>query len=249
MRLFKYITGNNKEQMEIKMTVPVTMQMKPSENSESLEYRTMSFFIPFKHQRDAPIPSAGDVSLTVDKPFCAYVKVYGGWSNREKIESNYKTLAAALKRDGLGDDFSTDGIYSAGYDDPSKLFNRRNEIWLVSKTRTPDLKRPVVRPGLSLRKPKIGPFGSSDDTSVSKNSPKFCGNHDCPDFYEKKLNISGSNYTLRCYPKPYKWVSTTVTGELLTIILKFLSVKETKGGNAVQKLSEQITYSQAAFMQ
>ena len=107
MRLFKYITDNNKEQMEIKMTVPVTMQMKTSENSDSLEYRTMSFFIPFKHQRDAPIPSADDVSLTVDKPFCAYVKVYGGWANREKIESNYKTLAEALKRDGLGDDFST----------------------------------------------------------------------------------------------------------------------------------------------
>ena len=186
MRLFKYISGNNKERMKIKMTVPVTMQIKPSEKSDSLEYRTMSFFIPFKHQKDAPIPSAGDVSLTFDKPFCAYVKVYGGWSNREKIGNNYQILAAALKRDGLGDDFSTDGIYSAGYDDPMEIFNRRNEIWLVSKTRSPsvsapDLKRPVERPDLSLHKTKYGTVGSSDDKSSSK-SKKFCGNYDCPDF-------------------------------------------------------------------
>ena len=58
-------------------------------------------------------------------------------------------------------------------------------------------------------KPSAGPS--------TKPTPKFCGEHDCPYFYEKKFNISDKNvtdYTLRCYPKPYKWVSTTVQGNL-----------------------------------
>ena len=43
----------------------------------------------------------------------------------------------------------------------------------------------------------------------------FCNGHDCPEFDEKKLNVSGKivdDYTLRCYYKPYKWVSTSYNG-------------------------------------
>ena len=48
--------------------------------------------------------------------------------------------------------------------------------------------------------------------SCDSSEPRFCGDYDCPDFYEEKLNISSKDYTLRCYPKPYKWVSTTFNG-------------------------------------
>ena len=55
--------------------------------------------------------------------------------------------------------------------------------------------------------------------SCDKPNPKaFCGKYDCPDFYEEKLNISGrivTDYKLRCYPKPYKWVATTYDGKYL----------------------------------
>ena len=139
-RLFRYIQGNNERKMKIKMTVPVTMQMQPSETeSDSFckENYTMSFFIPFKHQKDAPAPSEDDVHLTDTEPFCAYVMVYGGWSNRDKVKKNYKALVAALKRDGLDDDFRTDVFYTAGYDDPMKVKNRHNEIWLISKQHNP----------------------------------------------------------------------------------------------------------------
>ena len=53
----------------------------------------------------------------------------------------------------------------------------------------------------------------------------FCNGYDCPEFDEKKLNVSGKiveDYTLRCYYKPYKWVSTSYNGnydkELLIVI-------------------------------
>lgn len=220
MRLFKYIQGNNEEGMKIKMTVPVTMLMRPGKKSGSVspEKRTMSFFIPFKHQEDAPAPSASDVQLSIAEPFCAYVKVYGGWSTASKVEENYQSLVAALKRDGLRDDFHTDAFYSASYDEPWKMAKRRNELWLTSIKRTPKISPQLRVPESSSSERKEDASESSSKEPSSKRSPKFCGDHDCPDFYEKKLNISGRNvtdYTLRCYPKPYQWVSTTVEGKLL----------------------------------
>ena len=220
MRLFQYIQGNNEEGMKIKMTVPVTMLMRPGKEpgSVSPKTRTMSFFIPFKHQEDAPAPSASDVQLSIDEPFCAYVKVYGGWSSVSKVQENYKSLVAALKRDGLGDDFHTDVIYSAAYDEPFKVSNRHNELWLISRRRTPKVSPHLRIPEPSSLEPKDGASESSGEEPSNNKSPKFCDGHDCPYFYEKKLNISGRNvtdYTLRCYPKPYKWVSTTVEGKLL----------------------------------
>ena len=66
--------------------------------------------------------------------------------------------------------------------------------------------------------------------SCDSSSPySFCNGYDCPEFDEKKLNVSGKiveDYTLRCYYKPYKWVSTSYNGnydykELLIVIIEF----------------------------
>ena len=135
-RLFRYIEGSNAKQMKIKMTVPVIMMMQPLQpgsGSFVKEDFTMSFFIPFKHQKDAPAPSAGDVELTTVKPFCAYVREYGGFSDIGKVETHYNELVNALKLQGI-DDFYTNMFYTAGYDAPFKLSNRHNEIWLISKS-------------------------------------------------------------------------------------------------------------------
>ena len=50
-------------------------------------------------------------------------------------------------------------------------------------------------------------------TTADTQSPQFCRKYDCPDFYEEKLNTT--DYILRCYPKPYMWVSTGVKGKLI----------------------------------
>ena len=140
MRLFEYISGNNTKKMKIDMTVPVAMQIQPDAESDSFckNNYTMSFFVPFKHQKDAPEPSEDTVDLTVFQPFCAYVRVYGGYSNMRKVKYYYNKLVESLKRDGLGEeDFRTDAIYSAGYDSPWKFFFRHNEIWIISKKQNP----------------------------------------------------------------------------------------------------------------
>ncbi|CAH3191726.1 unnamed protein product, partial [Porites evermanni] len=214
MRLFRYISGSNKEEMKIKMTVPVTMQMQPDEASDSFckENYTMSFFIPFKHQIDAPAATEENVRLEEVEPFCAYVKVYGGWSSKWKVERNYKALVAALKRDGFGDDFRTDVIYSAGYDDPMTKFNRHNEVWLVSKNQSPAVRNRLEFFSVKSMSTVFTVILILRCPLVINYYPRFCGDYDCPDFYEKKLNVSSKDYTLRCYPKPYKWVSTTFNG-------------------------------------
>lgn len=237
-RLFGYIQGNNEEEMKIKMTVPVTMQIQPDTKSESFSKNdyTMSFFIPFKHQKDAPAPSAEDVQLTDVQPFCAYVRVYRSPSNITIIEENYKILVEDLKTNGLGDDFYTDMIYSAGYNDP-RSEKQHNEIWLVSKRQNPAslpenknvqstfrkyfgkmvdkvLSKDIDFPSMAkkiISKLPINRPGTESPEPSSKWPPAFCGSNDCPNFYDVKLNAT--DYTLRCYPKRYLWVSTTVTGK------------------------------------
>ena len=227
--------------MKIKMTVPVTMQIQPDTKSESFSKNdyTMSFFIPFKHQKDAPAPSAEDVQLTDVQPFCAYVRVYESPSNIKVIEENYKILVEDLKTNGLGDDFRTDMMYSAGYSKPW-IKKQHNEIWLVSKRQNPAplpenenvqstfgmyLKKIVDKLrskyiSISSMTKKIMsklPFYRPGAEPSSKWPPAFCGSNDCPNFYEVKLNAT--DYTLRCYPKRYRWVSTTVSGKPLIKVL------------------------------
>ena len=244
-RLFSYIQGNNEEGMKIKMTVPVTMKIQPDTKPESFSKNdyTMSFFIPFKHQKDAPAPSAEDVQLTVVQPFCAYVRVFESRSNIAKIEENYKALVEDLKSNGLGDDYRTDMIYSAGYNKPRSV-KQHSEIWLVSKSQSPaplpvdaktqsmfgkyigkivgkmqskDIDIPSmtkkIMSKLPFRKPGVESTTPYAEPSAKKSPPAFCDSHDCPEFYEVKQDAT--SYTLRCYPKPYRWVSTSVTGKVL----------------------------------
>ncbi|XP_068728603.1 uncharacterized protein [Montipora capricornis] len=203
MRLFKYISGSNMAGMKMDMTVPVAMQIKL--RSQSMSYQTMSFFIPFEHQLDAPSPTDRNVNLEIAEPFCAYVKVYGGYSSLSQVRENYQTLVEALKEDGRGDDISSDGIYSAGYDSPMKFWKRHNEIWIVSINHKPKSENRSI-----LESPtKSTPIISVDEPPVVEKAPEFCDGHDCPSFYEEDLNAT--DFKLRCYPMSYKWVSTSVT--------------------------------------
>lgn len=67
-------------------------------------------------------------------------------------------------------------------------------------------KLPFRKPGAESPTPYAEP-------STKKSPPAFCDSHDCPEFYEVKQDAT--DYTLRCYPKSYRWVSTTVTGKVL----------------------------------
>ena len=94
-KLFNYISGNNKENEEIKMTVPVTQEIKN-------ENMTMQFYLPSKFNKDnAPKPVNSEVKiLTIEGGYYAVIE-YSGRSSDKNFLKNKDILDKALKQDNL----------------------------------------------------------------------------------------------------------------------------------------------------
>ena len=88
-------------------------------------------------------------------------------------------------------------------------FQKRSRT-LFGKFDIPSIAKKVISK-LSFRKPGAESTTPYVEPSAKKSPPAFCDSHDCPEFYEVKQD--STSYTLRCYPKPYRWVSTSVTGK------------------------------------
>ena len=94
-KLFNYISGNNKENEEIKMTVPVTQEIKN-------ENMTMQFYLPSKFNKDnAPKPSDSDIKiLNIEGGYYAVIK-YSGRSSDQNFLKNKEILDKELKQDNV----------------------------------------------------------------------------------------------------------------------------------------------------
>ena len=94
-KLFNYISGNNKENKEIKMTVPVTQEIKDGN-------MTMQFYLPLKFNKDnAPTPSNSDIKiLTIEGGYYAVIK-YSGRSSDKNFLKNKDILEKQLKKDNI----------------------------------------------------------------------------------------------------------------------------------------------------
>ncbi|MBN3314446.1 HEBP2 protein, partial [Atractosteus spatula] len=132
MRLFNYIQGNNEKKIKIEMTAPVTCLVDPGAGPFCETTFTTSFYIPQEHQVDPPKPSDPQVFIETRKEFTVFVRTYGGFSNEQKSREELLKLSESLRRDGH--QFVDKEYYTAGYDSPFKLVNRRNEVWLKKKT-------------------------------------------------------------------------------------------------------------------
>tara|TARA_A100001015_G_scaffold292621_1_gene368172 strand:- start:502 stop:1095 length:594 start_codon:yes stop_codon:yes gene_type:complete len=117
-KLFRYISGNNDQNIKIAMTTPVHM--------ERGEISSMAFVLPKKFSKNnAPLPI--DKSLNVFEKESGYFAAirYSGYTNSEK-ELNYISK--------LRDKLIQNKIEISGeatvlvYNSPYKVFNRRNEI-------------------------------------------------------------------------------------------------------------------------
>jgi len=128
MKLFEYIKGDNQESAKIAMTVPVLNEVKGNGDSKKLK---MSFFIPEKFQNNPPGPTDPTVFIE-KKKFCAYVRTFGGYP---LFYSQYEAEINKLKKDlldaGLKYRFENGLAMYAGYDEPWKIFGRRNEVMLL----------------------------------------------------------------------------------------------------------------------
>ena len=94
-KLFNYISGNNEESQEIKMTVPVTQEIKN-------ENMTMQFYLPLKFNKDnAPKPSNSDIKiLTIESGYYAVIK-YSGRSSDKNFLKNKDILEKQLRQDDI----------------------------------------------------------------------------------------------------------------------------------------------------
>ena len=94
-KLFNYISGNNEESQEIKMTVPVTQEIKNGS-------MTMQFYLPLKFNKEnAPKPSNSDIKiLTIEGGYYAVIK-YSGRSSDKNFLKNKNILEKQLKQDNI----------------------------------------------------------------------------------------------------------------------------------------------------
>ena len=94
-KLFKYISGNNEQKKEIKMTVPVTQEIKNGN-------MTMQFYLPSKFNEDnAPKPSNSEIQiLTIEGGYYAVIK-YSGRSSDQNFLKNKEILDKELKQDNI----------------------------------------------------------------------------------------------------------------------------------------------------
>ena len=94
-KLFNYISGNNEQKEEIKMTVPVTQEIKNGN-------MTMQFYLPSKFNKDnAPKPSNSDIKiLTIEGGYYAVIK-YSGRSSDKNFLKNKNILEKKLKQDNI----------------------------------------------------------------------------------------------------------------------------------------------------
>ncbi|XP_056440376.1 heme-binding protein 2 [Gadus chalcogrammus] len=130
-RLFKYIQGANMNKVAVDMTAPVSCLVHPGAGPACESSFTVSFYIPEELQDAPPEPSDQTVFLESRKEFTAYVRTYGGFSNEQVKRENLLKLVESLTRDGVS--FQEQPYYTAGYDSPFKLTNRRNEVWILKK--------------------------------------------------------------------------------------------------------------------
>ena len=94
-KLFNYISGNNERNEEIKMTVPVTQEIKNGN-------MTMQFYLPLKFNKDnAPKPSNSDIKiLNIEGGYYAVIK-YSGRSSDKNFLKNKDILEKLLKQDKI----------------------------------------------------------------------------------------------------------------------------------------------------
>jgi DNA gyrase inhibitor GyrI len=119
-KLFNYISGNNEEKKEIKMTVPVTQENKDGNMK-------MQFYLPSKFNKDnTPKPSNPEIKvLNIEGGYYAVIK-YSGRSSDKNFIKNKNILEKELKKDNI---VILSPPIRASYNSPFTLpMLKRNEV-------------------------------------------------------------------------------------------------------------------------
>ena len=127
-RLFKYISGNNKDKKEIKMTTPVTQTEKNGN-------MTMQFYIPTEfNENNVPNPNNLEVKVLNIKGGLYAAIVYSGRASEGNYNKHKNILEDQLKKDKIS---IISKPIRATYNSPFTLpMLRRNEVIFKIETNT-----------------------------------------------------------------------------------------------------------------
>jgi len=128
--LFKYISGVNKEGIEIEMTRPVSTHhaIKVEQYGGDQEVQEMCFYVPSKHQDSPPEPLATSPVYINERPTMrVYVRRFSGWALTAEPWSEQRELLESLL---IGKPHHEKEYFTNGYDSPFVMKNRRNEVWI-----------------------------------------------------------------------------------------------------------------------
>ena len=122
-KLFNYISGNNENNEEIKMTTPVTQVEKKGS-------MTMQFYLPSRFNKDnIPSPSNSDVKILNIKGGYYAVITYSGRASDKNFMKHKNILENKLKKDNIS---ILSPPIKATYNNPLTLpMLRRNEAMFV----------------------------------------------------------------------------------------------------------------------
>jgi len=118
-KLFRYISGENKQNQKISMTAPVFMTMSDSSKKK------MSFVVPAKFAVNTPEPNEGVTVDSFPERTVGVISFSGRWT-----EASFKEKEKQLRNWLLENGYETRGeAYGAAYDPPWAVpFLRRNEV-------------------------------------------------------------------------------------------------------------------------
>ena len=128
-RLFNYIDGQNSEGMKIPMTAPVSFRIIAGEGPNCESNFTMSFFIPSNLQENAPLPLDSTLYIEERAAFKVAAKRFGGLPTSDiEFAIQAAELYELAFNEGL--ELTDVPLWTAGFDGPNVITNRRNEVWL-----------------------------------------------------------------------------------------------------------------------
>jgi hypothetical protein len=143
-RLFRYITGNNRSQSDISMTVPVQQTQVsekiamtvPVQQTDSNQGWSLAFTLPSTYTMEtAPVPADSRIQVReVPRRIMAVLRYSGRWTEKNFTRKT-SVLRAALEQHDVE---SIGEVQSAVYNGPfTPPFLRRNEV-MVEVHRVPD---------------------------------------------------------------------------------------------------------------
>jgi len=127
-RLFNYIDGTNSENTKIPMTKPVSVRILPGEGPNCGSNFTMSFLVPQQFQESSPEPTDPLIWLEDRPAFRLVARQFSGFPGELDWSIQAAELYEVATAEGLKP--AEEPLWTAQYDDPHVIVNRRNEVWL-----------------------------------------------------------------------------------------------------------------------